>query len=84
MDIPWSQTYDPLHSPTLSTLVAALPIVIVLGSIAILRIRIHFAALLGLSTASAVALLVYRMPIKAAVASSLYGTVFGYVVPRTR
>jgi lactate permease len=77
MAAPWFQTYDPLHSPVLSTLVAAVPVVVLLGSIAILRIRIHFSALLGLSTALAVALLVYRMPYKAAVASSLYGAAFG-------
>jgi lactate permease len=77
MDTPWLQNYDPLHSPVLSTLVAAVPIVVLLGSIALLRIRIHFAALLGLSSALAVALLVYRMPPSAAAASSLYGAAFG-------
>ena len=44
MDTPWFQTYDPLHSPVLSTLIAALPVVVLLGSIAILRIRIHSAS----------------------------------------
>jgi lactate permease len=73
----WAQTYDPLHSPVLSTLVAALPIVVLLGAIAVLRIRIHFSALIGLGTALAVALLVYQMPVKAAAASSLYGAAFG-------
>jgi lactate permease len=77
MDSPWLQTYDPLHSPVLSTVVAALPVVVLLGSIAILRIRIHFSALLGLSTALAVALIAYHMPAQAAVASSLYGAAFG-------
>jgi lactate permease len=77
MDTLWRQTYDPLHSPVLSTLVAALPVVILLGSIALLRIRIHFSALLGLSAALAVALFAYHMPAQAAVASSLYGAAFG-------
>ena len=77
MGTPWLQTYDPLHNPVLSTVVAALPVVVLLGSIAILRIRIHFSALLGLSTALAVALLAYRMPAKIAVAASLYGAAFG-------
>jgi len=44
----WTQIYDPLNSPVLSTLVAGLPVVVLLGSIAALKIRIHYAALLGL------------------------------------
>ena len=77
MDPLWPQIYDPLHSPALSTVVAALPVVVLLGSIALLRIRIHFSALIGLGTALAIALLTYRMPAKAAVAASLYGAAFG-------
>ena len=73
----WHQTYDPLHSPVLSTVVAAVPVVVLLGSIAVLRIRIHFSALIGLSTALAVALLAYHMPVKAAAAASVYGAAFG-------
>lgn len=45
----WSQTYNPLHNIFLSTVVAAVPAVVLLGSIALLRI--HFAALLGLGIA---------------------------------
>ena len=30
----WSQNYDPLHSALLSTLVAAIPVVVLLGAIA--------------------------------------------------
>jgi lactate permease len=74
---PWPQNYDPLGSPVLSTLVAALPVVTLLGSIAFLRIRIHLAALLGLSLALGVAFLAYRMPLRPALASSLYGAAYG-------
>ena len=66
MDALWLQNYDPLHNPVLSTSLAALPVVVLLGSIALLRIRIHFSALLGLGAALAVALLAYHMPVKAA------------------
>ena len=61
----------------LSTLLAALPVVVLLGSIALLRIRIHFSALLGLGTALAIALWAYQMPAKAACAATLYGAAFG-------
>jgi lactate permease len=77
MDPLWHQTYDPLHSAALSTVVAALPVAVLLGSIALLRIRIHFSAALGLGTALAVALGAYHMPVKAAAAASLYGAAFG-------
>ncbi|HEY2952883.1 MAG TPA: L-lactate permease [Verrucomicrobiae bacterium] len=73
----WLQNYDPLDNAFLSTLVAALPIVVLLGSIAVLRIRIHFAALLGLGVALVVAVLVYHMPGKAAVATTVYGACYG-------
>ena len=77
MDPLWPQNYDPLNSPVLSTLLAALPVVVLLGSIALLRIRIHFSALIGLGTALAIALAVYHMPAKAAGAATLYGAAFG-------
>jgi lactate permease len=74
---PWLQNYDPLGSPLLSTLLAALPIVILLGAIALLKIRIHFAALLGLGAALAIALGAQKMPPPTALAASLYGAAFG-------
>jgi lactate permease len=77
MDAVWLQQYDPLHNAVLSTLLAAVPVVVLLGSIALLRIRIHFSALIGLGAALAVALGVYQMPVKAAAAASLYGAAFG-------
>ena len=50
----WLQNYDPLGNAFLSTLVAVLPVVVLLGSIAILKIRVHFSALLGLAVALAI------------------------------
>ena len=73
----WTQIYDPLNSPVLSTLVAALPVVVLLGSIAALKIRIHYAALIGLAVAVAIAVAVYRMPVVAAAATTGYGAAYG-------
>src|SRR2546426_4282172 len=73
----WLQNYDPLRNVLLSTMVAALPVVVLLGSIALLKIRIHFSALLGLAVALAIALGVYRMPAKAAAATAVYGAAYG-------
>lgn len=73
----WTQTYDPLGNRVLSTLLAALPVVTLLGCIAFLRIRIHFAALLGVAVALAVALLGYGMPWGMALGSAAYGAAYG-------
>jgi hypothetical protein len=48
---PWQQNYDPTGHWWLSTLIAALPIVVLLGTLALLHIKAHYAALLGLARA---------------------------------
>ena len=73
----WLQTYDPLGNPFLSTALAALPVVVLLGAIGILQIRIHLAALFGLAVALGIAMFVYRMPASAAFASAGYGAAYG-------
>jgi lactate permease len=75
--MPWSQTYNPTGSAILSTLVAAIPVVVLLGTIGFLHIRIHLAALLGLAVALGVALLAYGMPARVAAGATLYGTAYG-------
>jgi lactate permease len=73
----WTQIYDPLGSIWLSTLVAALPIVLLLGSLGICGWSAPKAAMLGLVSALMLAVLVYRMPVALAVASAGYGAAFG-------
>src|SRR5437870_9927676 len=73
----WLQRYDPLNQPALSALVAALPVVVLLGSIALLRIRIHFSALLGLGVALVISLGIYGMPLRPAAAAAVYGAAYG-------
>jgi lactate permease len=74
---PWIQVYDPLGSPWLSTAAAALPIVILLATLAILEWRAHLAALAGLVSALAVSVFVYGMPIPTAGATALLGAAYG-------
>ncbi len=74
---PWPQNYDPLGNALLSTLIAALPVVVLLGAIAWLEIKIHLAALLGLGVALAVALFAFHMPVDAALATAGYGAAYG-------
>jgi lactate permease len=73
----WSQAYDPLQSVFLSTVAAALPIVVLLGSLAFLRIKAHWAATIGLGTALLVATLAFHMPADRAFAAAAYGGAFG-------
>src|SRR5437868_12357083 len=55
----WTQNYNPLGSEALSTLVAALPIILLLGLLASGRVSAPRAALAGLAAAFLVAVLVY-------------------------
>ncbi|HEV8285046.1 MAG TPA: L-lactate permease [Chitinophagaceae bacterium] len=77
MERAWLQNYDPLHNAVLSTLLAALPIIVLLSSIAVFKIRIHFAALLALGIAIAVAVFIFNMPVIAVTATTIYGGAYG-------
>jgi len=74
----WSQTYTPVgDSVALSTLVASIPVVVLLVLLGVLRVRSWLAALCGLGVAALVALLVYQMPVTLVVSSALLGAVYG-------
>jgi len=73
----WSQVYDPLGNAWLSTVVAALPIVVLLGSLAFFHVKAHFAAILGLIVALAVSVFAFGMPTAMAGKAALYGALFG-------
>jgi lactate permease len=73
----WRQVYDPLAAAWLSTLAAALPIVLLLGGLAVLRLRAHAAALLGLGAAVATAVFAFGMPAGMALRSAGYGAAYG-------
>jgi lactate permease len=73
----WSQNYDPLGSSLLSTAAASIPIVLLLGSIALFHVRIHLSALLGLASALILAVGIHNMPPSAAFAAAVYGAGFG-------
>jgi lactate permease len=73
----WTQIYDPAHNALLSTLLAALPVVVLLGTLALLKVRAHWAALLGLGAALLVAIAGFGMPAPLALRSALFGAAYG-------
>jgi lactate permease len=73
----WHQVYNPLGSAWLSTLVAALPIVLLLGGLAVFRLRAHVAALLGLGASVAAAVLAFGMPAGMAARTAGLGAAYG-------
>src|SRR3989449_1301217 len=75
----WTQVYDPLHNWIFSTLVAALPILVLFGLLAGLRLKPHWCAIAGAGTAVAVAVIVFGMPFRLAGMSFVYGVGFGIV-----
>jgi lactate permease len=73
----WQQVYDPLNSAAWSTIVAAVPVVVLLGTLAFLRMAAHWAAILGLVSALGIAVLVFGMPTEMALGSAGLGALFG-------
>jgi lactate permease len=75
--MPWTQVYDPLGHWWLSTLVAALPVIVLLGALAILRMKAHWAALLGLAASLLIAMGVFHMPVSMGARAAILGLAYG-------
>jgi lactate permease len=74
----WTQVYTPVSGSLLaSALVAALPVVALLGLLAFAHVRAHWAALVGLATSMCIAILVFGMPANLAIAAAANGAAFG-------
>jgi lactate permease len=86
----YQQNYDPFGNVFLSTVVAAVPIVVLLYFIALhphrdaqgnrhLGISAPYAAFLGVIAAFVVSCLAFRMPVSSAVSAFFYGTLSGFI-----
>jgi lactate permease len=75
--VTWTQVYDPLGHWWLSTLVAALPIIVLLGLLAGFKVKAHLCAVAGAATAVVCAIFVFGMPASLALTSFVYGSAFG-------
>ena len=74
---PWPQAYLPLGTLLPSALVAALPVLVLLGLLGLGHVSAHRAALAGLAAAVGVAVLVVGMPAPLALAAVAHGMLYG-------
>lgn len=73
----WQQLYDPFNNPLLSTVMAAVPVVVMLAALAFFHIKAHIAALLALASALLIAIFAFGMPANMAGSAALYGAANG-------
>ena len=69
----WQQVYDPFGNMVISTLLAAVPVVVMLVALGFMHIKAHIAAALGLAAAVLVAVFAYGMPAGMAGTAAMYG-----------
>jgi len=73
----WTQSYDPLGHWLLSAALSALPVALLLGLMAILRVKAHLAALAGLALALLIATAAFHMPARLALTAAVFGAGYG-------
>ena len=73
----WSQVYNPTGNAVVSTLIAAIPVLVLLGGLGFFNMRAHIAALAGLIAAVGIAIFVFGMPAAMAGTAALFGGTFG-------
>src|SRR4028118_2122273 len=73
----FTQNYIPLGNVYVSAIFAAIPVVIILVMLGVLRTKAHWAALAGLVASLLSAVLFYRMPIGLAGSAAVLGALFG-------
>ena len=73
----WQQVYDPFNNMVVSTMLAAIPVVVMLVALGFMHIKAHIAAGLGLVAALVVAILAYGMPAEMAGKAAMYGGLTG-------
>ncbi len=73
----WQQIYDPLGNMVLSTIFAAVPVVVMLVGLGFLHMKAHIAAGAGLIAAILIAVVIYGMPMEMAGKAALLGGLVG-------
>ncbi len=73
----WQQIYDPFGNMIISTLLGAIPVVVMLVGLGFLHMKAHMAAGAGLLAALAIAIFAYGMPASMAGNAALFGGLTG-------
>ncbi len=73
----WQQNYNPTGHWLLSALVAAIPVAVLLGTLAFGHVKAHYAALAGLAAALLTAIFGFHMPARLAASTAVYGAGYG-------
>jgi lactate permease len=73
----WQQVYDPFGNMVVSTLIAAIPVVVMLVGLGFLHMKAHWAAGTGLAAALAIAVFAFGMPAGMAGRAALLGGLTG-------
>ena len=73
----WQQVYDPFGSMLLSTVVASIPVVVMLVGLGFLHLKAHIAAGAGLASALLIAIVAFNMPADMAAKAAFYGGLTG-------
>jgi lactate permease len=76
---PWAQNYDPADAWWLSSLIASLPVVVLLGTLGFLHFKAHYAALIGLATSLICAIWIFGMPARIAAKTAIFGAAYGFM-----
>ncbi|MGP6421990.1 L-lactate permease [Pseudomonas putida] len=73
----WQQIYDPFGNTLISTLMAAVPVVVMLAALAFFHVKAHLAALLALASALLISIFAFGMPASMAGSAALFGAANG-------
>ena len=73
----WAQIYDPTGRWWLSTIIAGLPVILLLGAMAVFKVAAHGAAAIGLITSLVAAIAIFHMPTRMALTTTAYGAGYG-------
>jgi lactate permease len=74
----WNQVYNPFNNTALSTIAAALPVVVLLVLIASNKVKAHIAAVIALIVANLIAIFIFTMPAGMSLRATVLGAVTGF------
>jgi lactate permease len=73
----WTQVINPLDKIALSALIAAVPVLFIFWALVIRKMKGYQASFLTMLIAMAIAIFLYRMPVRLALLSTFHGVLYG-------